>query len=214
VLGDDARVEVVVVDDPLESLGVATSLAANGFDVVCVLADSGLLTETVESYRPGLVVIALGGGDWADACAAIAGVVTGMATRVLALTPAGSSTAVQSALDSGCLGVVPRAASVEEFIDAARAVAAGERHLHQHSFARWLVGRDDTGPVPRVALLSGRELEVLGLVAEGMSNVRIAVQCEIASSTVKTHVENVLRKLHATGRAHAVGIALRSGELT
>ena len=71
------------------------------------------------------------------------------------------------------------------------------------------------GPLRRAEapVLSARELDVLGLVAEGFSNVRIADRFGISASTVKTHVEHVLRKLQATDRAHAVSIAMRSGLL-
>jgi DNA-binding NarL/FixJ family response regulator len=213
VLDADAKVRVVVVDDPLEAVGVAASLAGSGFDVVATIVDIAQLTATVEACRPGLVVIAMVAERGPRVDAGVADVVTRLATRVLALTPDNSPAAVQAALESGCLGVVPRTASVEAFVDAARAVAAGERHFHQHSLTMWLDARDERGPAGAGSPLSGRELAVLGLVAEGFSNIRIAERFELSASTIKTHIENLLRKLHATDRAHAVSIAMRTGVL-
>jgi DNA-binding NarL/FixJ family response regulator len=65
---------------------------------------------------------------------------------------------------------------------------------------------------PRVAL-TGRETEVLALVASGLGNKEIASRLGTASGTIKIHVQNVLEKLGASGRTHAVAIAIRRGIL-
>jgi DNA-binding NarL/FixJ family response regulator len=66
---------------------------------------------------------------------------------------------------------------------------------------------------PRLDQLTGRELEILGLIADGLFNREISERLVLSEETVKTHVRHVLAKLSARSRAHAVAIALRSGLL-
>lgn len=214
MLSPTAKTRVLVVDDqPVVAMGLTSCLVDNGFDVCGVVADVLSLVSTVELSRPGLIVIEAAGQNQADLYAAVADLVVRFATPVLAFTSDISLRAVDSALESGCLGVVPRTATVEAFIAAAHAVAAGERHLHGRALAV-LLQRVDASEVSReMPALSARELGVLALVAEGFTNARIGDHLEISPATVKTHVENMLHKLNASDRAQAVSRAMRLGML-
>jgi DNA-binding NarL/FixJ family response regulator len=64
------------------------------------------------------------------------------------------------------------------------------------------------------AALTGREVEILGLIADGNSNKQIAFALSIHEETTKSHVKNILAKMHATHRTHAVALALRRGIIT
>jgi len=120
---------------------------------------------------------------------------------------------VHAMLESGCLGLVPRTASVELFVEAARAVAQGRQHMHQLAVTAAMRGIRDVD-VPGKLKLSEREAGVLALISQGLTNAVIAHRLGISPATVKTHVERLLRKLGANDRAQAVGNAMRLGMLS
>jgi len=205
----DTSLLALVVDQPVAALGAATCLQANGF-VVETLHDAHKLARTVETMRPQLVVVEPAPHDQSDVLAIVDDIVGRLGAHVMAFTTDISLAAVHHALESGCLGILPRHSSLDAFVAAARAVAAGERHLHQRALAV-LVQHHQAGDAPIEPVLSSRELDVLLLVAEGFTNPTIATELDISTSTVKTHVENMLRKLSANDRAHAVSTAMRRG---
>jgi DNA-binding NarL/FixJ family response regulator len=209
-----ARVKALVVDDqPIVASGVARCLVDNGFEICGIIADVRALPTQVDILRPGLIVLDPAAHNRARALAIVDDVVSTYATPVLAFTVDLSLLGVQSALENGCLGIVPRVATVEAFVAGAHAVASGERHLHQRALAVLLQGIQSAEVGHDVRELSGRELGVLELIAEGCTNAGIGERLGITHGTVKTHVENLLRKLDATDRAHAVSRAMRLGML-
>jgi DNA-binding NarL/FixJ family response regulator len=209
-----ARVKVLVVDDqPVVAHGVTRCLIDNGFEICGIVADVQAMPAQVELLRPGLVVLDTSAHNRARTLAVVDDVVSTYATPVLAFTVDMSLVGVQSALESGCLGIVPRSATIEAFVAGARAVASGERHLHQRALAILLQGIQSNEVSHEVRELSGRESSVLELIAEGCTNKVIGEQLGISHGTVKTHVENVLQKLNAKDRAEAVSRAMRLGML-
>ena len=208
------RVRALVVDDqPVVAAGVARCLVENGFEICGIVADVQSMPAQVELLRPELVVLDPAAHNRARALAFVDEIVSASATPGLAFTVDVSLLGVQSALESGCLGIVPRSATIEAFVAGARAVASGERHLHQRALAMLLQGIQSAEFGHEVRELSGRELGVLQLIAEGCTNANIGEHLGITHGTVKTHVENVLRKLDANDRAHAVSRAMRLGML-
>jgi DNA-binding NarL/FixJ family response regulator len=137
-------------------------------------------------------------------------------TRVLVLTTFDLDDYVYEALRAGASGFLLKEVLPEQLAPAVRAVAAGDALLAP-SVTRRLIERFAHGPVPgpqSVTLLeelTPRELEVLRLLARGMSNAEIAQQLIVGEATVKTHVAHVLAKLNLRDRIHAVVFAYESG---
>ena len=123
---------------------------------------------------------------------------------------------VYEALRAGASGFLLKEVLPEQLAPAVRIVAAGEALLAP-SITRRLIERFAQGPVPgrqpgtSLEELTPRELEVLRLLARGMSNAEIAQQLIVGEATVKTHVAHVLAKLNLRDRIHAVVFAYESG---
>ena len=206
------RIRTVIADSqPLLALGIERCLTTNGFDVSGIVNDTHSLTSLVELARPELIIMETTVENRSDQLSAAIGFVQRYGSRVLAFTSDVSSAGVHAALETGCLGVVPRSATIESFLAAARAVAAGRQHVHPLALTAMLQGEPVTIAGADRLKLSAREFGVLSLVGEGLSNSVIAERLGIAPSTVKTHVERLLRKLAARDRAHAVRNAMRLG---
>jgi DNA-binding NarL/FixJ family response regulator len=137
------------------------------------------------------------------------------ATRVVVLTTFDVDSHVYDALRAGASGFLLKNAPPEELVQAIRLVAAGSALLDPavtrrviEEFAR----RPAPGPVPRgVAELTERELEVLHLVARGLSNAELAATLVVSEATVKTHVARMLAKLGLRDRVQAVVFAYECG---
>jgi DNA-binding NarL/FixJ family response regulator len=137
-------------------------------------------------------------------------------TRVLVLTTFDLDDYVYEALRAGASGFLLKDVPPEQLAPAVRVVAAGEALLAP-SITRRLIERFARRPVPgrdsssSLKELTPRELDVLRLLARGMSNAEIAEQLIVGEATVKTHVAHLLAKLHLRDRIHAVVFAYESG---
>jgi DNA-binding NarL/FixJ family response regulator len=137
-------------------------------------------------------------------------------TRVLVLTTFDLDDYVYEALRAGASGFLLKEVLPEQLAPAVRIVAGGEALLAP-SITRRLIERFAHRPVPgrqpKASLeeLTPRELDVLRLLARGMSNAEIAQQLIVGEATVKTHVAHVLAKLNLRDRIHAVVFAYESG---
>jgi DNA-binding NarL/FixJ family response regulator len=124
-----------------------------------------------------------------------------------------------TAVHAGAAGLVAKRRSIGELATALRAVAAG---------GLWFEERDEDAPTPlpkpaqplplprgqrRTSTLSSAELRVLALVADGGSTEATAEALSLSPHTVRTHIRNVMRKLEASSRAHAVAIAIRESAI-
>lgn len=138
-------------------------------------------------------------------------------SRILALTSFAADDKVFPAIKAGALGYMLKDADPEDLIQAIRQVHRGEPSLHP-SIARKVLqelGRPQTTPPsPGPDPLTERELEVLQLVAKGLSNQQMAEQLTVAEVTIRTHVSNILSKLHLANRVQATLYALREGLTT
>ena len=155
--------------------------------------------------------------DGVEATRRLAGPGVAHPTKVVILTTFDLDEYVLDALRAGASGFLLKDASAEALVEAVRVVAAGDALLAPSVTRRLL---DRFGPRlpavdPPVAralkTLTGRELEVLRLVARGLSNLEIAQQLFLGETTVKTHVSNVLAKLHLRDRIQAVVLAYDAG---
>ncbi|MGW0948393.1 response regulator [Streptomyces sp. NPDC002623] len=212
---------VLADDDPLLRVGVAVVLGAAGMEVVGEAGDGVRAVELCRALVPDIVLmdVRMPGYDGIEATGRI--VDAGLPTRVLVLTTFPDDEYVWRALRAGAHGFLLKRAAPERLVDAVRTVAGGESLLDP-AVTRPLVDRLVTDERParhpagapdrdRLRHLTSRERQILGLVAEGLSNAELAGRLGIAESTVKTHLKRILHKIGARDRAGAVVIAFRSG---
>jgi NarL family two-component system response regulator LiaR len=134
-------------------------------------------------------------------------------SQVVVLTSYHEDEHIFPALKAGALSYVLKDISAEELASAVRKAAQGEAVLHPRVAARVikeLQGRREDAPNPFTEL-SERELEVLKLIADGMSNAEIAANLVLSEKTIKGHVSNILGKLHLVDRTQAAVYAWREG---
>jgi DNA-binding NarL/FixJ family response regulator len=135
-------------------------------------------------------------------------------THVLVLTTFDRDEYVYRSLEAGAAGFLLKTAGPDRLIDAVRTVAAGEALLAP-TITRRLIEDYLRRPRPdaqaRLAELTERELEVLKLLAEGLSNAEVAQRLVVSDATVKTHVNHVLQKPALRDRVQAVIYAYESG---
>ena len=136
--------------------------------------------------------------------------------RVLVLTSFGDNERVFSAIRAGAMGYLLKDASPEQLLQAIHDVYNGESHLHPTIALKMLRELDNpTLPAPDRPVadeaLTEREVEVLRLVAQGLSNQDIAKDLTISERTVGNHIGSILRKLHLANRTQAALYALKRG---
>ena len=131
--------------------------------------------------------------------------------RILVLTSLSDDNKIMGALKAGALGYLLKDASPDELLKAIRDVHRGESHLHPSVAQKVIHSLRTPEEESREEVLTGRENEILKLVAKGFPNQQIAKELDISERTVRTHVSNILRKLHLPNRTQAALYALREG---
>lgn len=134
-------------------------------------------------------------------------------TRCLALSMHETHIQVTQALQAGASGYVVKSAGSDELVEAVRATAEGKSYLSP-SIAHCVVeaiSQPRDGAVSSVALLSGREREVLQLIAEGMSSKEIAAALGVSLKTIETHRSNLMGKLNIRKASKLVRVAIHEG---
>ena len=130
-------------------------------------------------------------------------------TQAIVLTSYAEDEKIFPAVRAGALSYLLKDVSAEDLAKAIRAAARGEATLHPQVAARLMSEVGGERREPGVDALTEREIEVLTLIARGMSNREIAHTLVIAEKTVKSHVSNILGKLHLADRTQAAIYALR-----
>lgn len=206
------KVRIVVADDhPMLREGLVAVLDTQpDFEVV---GEAGGGTEAVEEtrrLRPDVVLLDLEmpGLDGVGALERMRDERTG--ARTLVFTAFGDDERILGALRAGARGYLLKGASREEIFYAVRKVHEGATLL-EPSLTAALLDRMDRERGPNG--LSGRELEVLRLVAEGLQNKELGARLSVSERTVKSHVSSLLTKLDAGNRTEAVSRARRGGLL-
>lgn len=137
--------------------------------------------------------------------------------RVIVLTTFDLDDYVYGALRAGASGFLLKDAEADQLVDAIRVIASGDAIIAPSVTKRLIsefAGRPESRQVTGLEELTERELEVLRLVAKGLSNAEIAEELFVSETTVKTHVSHVLTKLHLRDRVQAVVAAYESGLAT
>ncbi len=186
--------------------------------VVATAADGEEAVRSSEEHRPDVVLmdIRMPGVDGIAATRRICAAIGPTTPRVLILTTFDLDEYVYDALQAGASGFLLKDARPEVLFDAVRVVAAGDALIAPAVTRRLIAEFARLRPTHRTHAedldsLTRRELEILRLVAEGLSNQHIADRLVLSNETVKTHVSHVLRKLGLRDRAQAVVAAYESG---
>jgi DNA-binding NarL/FixJ family response regulator len=135
------------------------------------------------------------------------------ATRCLALSMHETHLQVTQSLQAGASGYVVKSASAEEFVEAVHSTVAGRSYLSP-SIAHCVVeaiAKPNGGATSSVAQLSGREREVLQLIAEGLSSKEIAAALGVSLKTIETHRSNLMGKLNIRKASKLVRVAIHEG---
>jgi DNA-binding NarL/FixJ family response regulator len=205
---------VVVADDhAFYRAGLTRMLRASGVDVVGEAPNGEAALRLVEEAAPDVVVMDLNmpGVTGIEATRRLAE--ASPATKVLVLTVSSDEEDVTAAILAGASGYVLKDGPVEEVVAGIEAVAAGHSLISPRvaSFMLSQLRESTSAEAPAVvgARLSSRELQVLGLLAEGCANHEIAEELVISQSTVRNHISSILLKLQVDNRVQAAVRAVR-----
>ncbi|MEV6829700.1 response regulator transcription factor [Amycolatopsis sp. NPDC051102] len=205
---------VLVVDDhPLFRIGVSTLLAAEpGIEVVGEAAGGADAVTSAAALHPDVVVMDLHLPDLSGIQATRHIVAANPDTGVLMLTMADESESVFAAMRAGARGYLLKDAEPDEIIRAVQAVARREA-IFGPDIANRVLAFFTQPPAadPVFPELTGREREVLALIAAGHSNATIAGTLRLSPKTVRNHISNVFAKLHVADRAEAIVRARDAG---
>ncbi len=211
-VADTRRIRVVIADDhPLYREGVARALSSSGqVEVVAEAGDGQTALAEIRERTPDVAVLDYRLPDLDGLAVTKAVVRDHLPTRILILSGFDDSAFVYKALQSGAAGFLPKESSRDEICDAVLACARGENVLPA-SIAAGVVSEIRLRAVDERPVLTGREAEVLRLIAEGKSVPDIAGELYLGATTVKTHVQHLYEKLGVSDRAAAVAEAMRRG---
>ena len=205
VIADDQR---VVRDGLAMLIGLIDDI-----EVVGTACDGAEAVDLAHDTRPDVVLMDLRMPemDGAEATRRIRSSLP--ETQILVLTTYADDESLFPALQAGARGYLTKDASAEEIETAIRALAAGHTHLdpaiQQRLIAAVIDAAPDNRPPPDD--LTAREVEVLKLIAAGLSNAEIATALVVSGATVKTHINHILAKTGARDRAQAVRYAYQHG---
>ncbi|MBK8795192.1 MAG: response regulator transcription factor [Anaerolineales bacterium] len=207
-------IRVMIVDDhAIVRKGIRALLTESGdFEIVAEAANGQEAVQRAEEAQPDVILMDLlmPGMDGIEATRQIAS--SQPKTRLLVLTSFAADNKLFPAIKAGALGYLLKDSSPEELLRAIRQVHRGEPALHP-TIARKLLQEiahpADVEPAPEA--LTARELDVLRLIAQGLSNQEIADELVVSEATVRAHVSRILGKLHLASRTQAALYAVREG---
>jgi DNA-binding NarL/FixJ family response regulator len=211
-MGDVVRI-LVADDHPLTRDGIKAALAMDGdFEVVGEAGDGQEAVHLAEQIRPDVVLMdvrmpVLGG---IRATQTITRTVPN--TRVVMLTVEETQARVGEAIQAGAAGYLLKDIDARELARAVHLAAEGSAVIHPNLTRQFIEEiRQLTRGEQSVSTLSGREVEVLQMIAYGSTNREVAAALRISPQTVKTYLERIFTKLGVSDRTRAVAVALKHG---
>jgi DNA-binding NarL/FixJ family response regulator len=196
-----------VEDHPVFREGLATIIGSQQ-DMLLVANATNAIEAVAEfrRHRPDITLmdLRLPGTNGTDALIAIRGEFP--QAHIIILTTSDSDGEIQRAMRGGASAYLLKSMPKDDLLNVIRSVHAGRRHIPPEVAARLAEHLGDEN-------LTARELEVLSLIQDGSRNKQIADQLSISETTVNFHIKNLVDKLQANDRTHAVTIAVRRGLL-
>jgi DNA-binding NarL/FixJ family response regulator len=210
-----STLSIVVVDDaPLIQAGLAAALKAEGFNIVGQASDALSAVSVCRERTPDIVLLdvlmpGISGLDVVDKI-----ISASPKSRVVLLTSSESGEDLLKAIKAGARGYIVKDTPMDDLVRRLKEVHGGGAVVSPamggklfDTVAQLLKHRDIS--MSRRPALTGREIEVLQLIAEGMTSKEVGEQLFISENTVKNHVRNILDKLGLRSRSEAVMYALR-----
>jgi NarL family two-component system response regulator LiaR len=202
-------IRIVIVDDfMMVRQGIATFINVfEDFELVGEAKNGETAIQVCEKVKPDVVLmdLVMPGMDGTEAIQTIHQEIPNI--KIIALTSYKDEELVLKALQAGAMSYLLKDVTAEELAQAIRAAYAGRASLATEA-AMALVHAANQSVAPGHNL-TDRELDVLALMVDGLSNPQIAKKLTVSPSTIKTHVSNILSKLGATSRSEAVALAVR-----
>ncbi len=207
-------IRVLIVDDhPVVRRGLRSLLAEEqDIEVVGEAANGKEALEQVERLQPDVILMDLVMPEM-DGVEAIQRIIAAHPqARILVMTSFAADDKVFPSIKAGALGYLLKDSDPEDVVRVIRQVYRGELSIHP-SIARKVIQELNRPPQEPLtpSPLTEREVEILQLLAQGVENKEIARRLVLREATVRTHVSNILTKLHLANRVQATLYALRSG---
>jgi DNA-binding NarL/FixJ family response regulator len=201
---------LVLVEDHLALReGLELLLGRDGIEVLGTAGSATDGRELVERLKPDVALIDIRLGEESGIELTAQLIDADPERRIVLYTGSNEIELLIKGLDSGARGYALKAGSMDELMAAIERVAGGGSYVDPR-LDRILLSPRATAHVPQ---LSPREREIMHLMAEGMTAEAIGDKISVSVETVRTHVRNVIRKLQARNRVHAIAIALERGEI-
>ena len=192
--------------------------AEQGISVVAEAGDGREAVELARRHAPAVALLDIRMPVMDGLRAARQILALSSRTRVLILTTFDADEYVYEALRAGASGFLLKDAPADQLVTAVRSLAAGDALIDpvitRRLISRFALAARPAGVPDELSLLTPRELEVLRLVARGLSNIEIAQELVVEENTVKTHVSRILTKLGLRDRVQAVVLAYELGFVT
>jgi DNA-binding NarL/FixJ family response regulator len=200
---------MIVEDHEAVRDALGALLELRGFEVVGSAGNVAAGLDLVDHAEPDVAVLDVGLPDGSGIDLARKLLERRPRLAVLLYTAVADAQLLTTGLDSGARGYALKSGSVDELVGAIERVAAGETYVDPR-LDRIVLSRPSTEQVPH---LSPREREIMHLMAEGYTGAAIGKRLGVSVETVRTHARNVIRKLQARNRVHAIAIALERGDI-
>jgi DNA-binding NarL/FixJ family response regulator len=205
---------IIVADDhSLFRDGIVSLLEAGGYEVVGQAGDGQAAIDIALELRPDLVLLDIAMPKMSG-LEALQRLRTELPeTKVVMLTVSDEDKDLFEAIKAGAHGYLLKSLHADEFIHMLEGLSRGEAAVTRKTAMRLMEGyaKEEHHPASTEGRLTERELELLNLVGQGLSNKAIAHTLSISENTVKYHMKNILQKLDARNRTEAVSQAIRAG---
>ena len=206
-------IRILVADDhPLFRDGVVHSLASEpDFAIVGQAASGEEALRLARDLLPDVVLLDIGMPGWDGLVTAEKITTACPATRIVMLTVAEDEDKLLAAFKAGARGYVLKGVSARELASVVRATAQGEVYVSPSLAAGILVAHTRARAADPLEELTERELEILKLVGQGLTNREIGDRIHLSEKTVKHYITNILQKLQVRSRVEAALLAARRG---